>query len=210
MAVGQPLIRSIQAVGQVSVAYTYNTADHILTVPTDVIMLGPVGTEIKEIDTTGGVQVTGFRLDTEFLRAAQQIASSVQIPLLGGGGAALTNDTRLGTLTFNCTSVSYPRSDGDNAGSMYGNDAMGVMGNTPYYDLVMIAQLQQGQAGGDSTGATLVITFNILGFETSLEFQGCTVAEVAPLALSGNDVPDYRVTFNYLNWIKKQQSNTAG
>lgn len=204
---GQPIIRGIQAVGQVSLAYTYNSADYLLPIPTDsyIIGTGP----LDSIDTTDGIELTGFRLDTEFLRAAQQVASSVQIPLLGGGAMALTNNTRCGTLTFNCTRVSYP--DADNGGRMWGDTTMGVMNadTNPYYDIVMIAQIQQAAPGGDSVGATLELRFMSLGYRTSLTFQGCTVAEVAPIALAGNDVPDYRVVFNYLNWKCEQSGQTS-
>lgn len=203
---GQPIIRAIQAVGQVSIAYTYNTADNKLPVPSSLIQIGQ--TALTEIDTKGGIELTGFRLDTEFFRAMQQVQSSVQVPLLGGGAIALTNNTRCGTLSLNCTSVSYPDSK---TGEMYGDDVKGVVkgAGDAYYDIVQIAQIQQAQEGGDSVGATLDVSFMVLGYKTTLQFQGVTVAEVSPLALAGNNVPDYRVVWNYLSWKKVNDESTS-
>lgn len=184
----QPIVRGIQAVGSVSINYRYNSADGILPVPPGFSF----ASGITGIDTgAGGVEVAGFRLDSEFLRAVQQIASSVMIPILGGGGVALTNNNRTGTLSINCSRVSTPLPDASMSG---------LVGATQAYDLVLLAQCQQAAQGGDSLGATLTVSFLFSGKETRLTFEGSTIAKVDPVALAGNDVPSYGVEINYLNW----------
>lgn len=226
---GQPIIRGIQAVGAVDIKYEYNSADHKLTLPTNVMRINGQATTV--IDTTGGISVAGYRLDSEFLRAVQQIASSVQIPILGGGAVALTNNNRSGTLTINCTKVSTP-SDGatytedvrDEAGNtihkagdlvagatgaMVKGNGIGPISEDPVYDLVLLAQVQQAQPGGDSVGATFTIDFMFCGLHTTIQFQGCTIANVDPLGLAGNDAANYNVQINYLNWTVNFSNGTG-
>lgn len=203
---GQPIIRGIQAVGAVGIKYTYNSSDNRLTLPDTLKLFG----EQKSIDTSGGVEVCGFRLDGEFLRAIQQIATSVLIPILGGGAVALTNNNRSGTLNINCTKVSTPDPTGTASGTGENATASGVgqmyQGNgigpdrDGCYDLVFLAQAQQGQVGGDSVGATIDVAFTFCGLSTVVRFEGCTIASVDPLGLAGNDAPNYGVAINYLNW----------
>lgn len=218
----QPIIRGIQAVGAVDIKYEYNSSDHILSLPTNVMRINDQtdGNGIK-INTEGGVPVAGYRLDSEFLRAVQQIASSVQIPILGGGAVALTNNNRSGTLNINCTKVSTPA-----AGTTYAENVVDAEGNIIHkagdlvaeatgamlhgnglgpvgaeaYDLVLLAQVQQAQPGGDSVGATITVDFMFCGLHTTIQFQGCTIANVDPLGLAGNDAANYNVQINYLNW----------
>ena len=198
----QPIIRGIQAVGAVDIIYGYNGNNGKMTLPST-MRLGD-GT-VTEIDTAGGVSVCGYRLDSEFLRAVQQIASSVQIPILGGGAVALTNNNRSGQLTINCTKVSTPSPTTigeNNAGAMYrptGNAAIGPDTNN-VYDLVFLAQVQQAQTGGDSEGATIKVYFDFCGLGTTISFEGCTIATVDPIGLAGNDAVNYNVAINYLNW----------
>ena len=109
MASFQPIVRGIQAVGSVEVLYRYNSANNKLPVPTN--LFKGIGTEIDT--TSGGINVAGFRLDSEFLRANPQIATSLVVPILGGGGVALTNNNRSGTLVLNCSKVSTPTDKGD-------------------------------------------------------------------------------------------------
>lgn len=206
----QPIIRGIQAVGAVDITYQYNSADHKLHVPEDLIQIN--GQPVPDIDTTGFKPVAGFRLDGEFLRAVQQIASSVQIPILGGGAVALTNNNRSGTLNINCTKVSTPSPDaakGGAVGAMYRPDT-GAIGPTAdnVYDLVFLAQVQQAQKGGDSEGATLHVIFKFCGLYTVIEFQGCTIGSVDPVGLAGNDAPNYNVSINYQNWTVNLSSDT--
>ena len=194
---GQPIIRGIQAVGGVDILYRYNSADNKLKVPSSF----HAGADVKEIDTSGGVAIAGFRLDGEFLRAAQQIASSVVIPILGGGGVALTNNNRTGTLNINATRVSTPDLTSEGRGKMLKGTGFGpVAANSKVYDLTFIAQLQQGQNGGDSVGATIAVCFDFCGKTTIVQFDGCTIASVDPVGLSGNDAVNYNVAINYLTW----------
>ena len=223
----QPIIRGIQAVGAVDIKYKYNSSDHVLTLNTDVMRVNGQ-TDVASINTTGGVSVAGFRLDGEFLRAVQQIASSVQVPILGGGAVALTNNNRSGTLNINCTKVSTPSDGatyeedvygekpesggaaskihaagelkGEAFGAMIKGSGIGPISTSAVYDLVFLAQAQQGQAGGDSVGATITVDFMFCGLHTTIQFQGCTIASVDPLGLAGNDAPNYNVAINYLNW----------
>ena len=216
----QPIIRGIQAVGAVDIKYRYNSSDGKMTLPSGLMRLGNSGEAGNNtINTENGVDVAGFRLDSEFLRAVQQIASSVQIPILGGGAVALTNNNRSGTLTINCTKTSTPV-PGNGAPKVVdenGNEVSAAVENTAdvgemrhdgtlgpnrgkVYDLVFLAQVQQAQAGGDSVGATLQVCFAFCGLNTIISFEGCTVASVDPLGLAGNDAVNYNVVFNYLNW----------
>ena len=194
---GQPIIRGVQAVGGVDILYRYNGTGNKLKVPSSF----HVGKKVKEIDTTGGIAIAGFRLDGEFLRAAQQIASSVVIPILGGGGVALTNNNRTGTLSINATRVSTPDLTAKGGGKMLKGTGFGpVSAKAVVYDLTFIAQLQQGQDGGDSVGATFAVCFDFCGKTTVVQFDGCTIASVDPVGLSGNDAVNYNVVINYLTW----------
>lgn len=223
----QPIIRGLQAVGAVDIKYRYNSSDGKMTLPSGIMQLGSTSTaENNTIDTSKGVDVAGFRLDSEFLRAVQQIASSVQIPILGGGAVALTNNNRSGTLTINCTKTSTPtpgdgvaevkdangnvttaaKSNAANVGEMYHKGSIGP-NREKVYDLVFLAQVQQAQTGGDSVGATIQVCFAFCGMNTIISFEGCTVANVDPLGLSGNDAVNYNVVFNYLNWTVNFSTN---
>ena len=216
----QPIIRGIQAVGAVDIKYRYNSADGKLTLPTGLMRLGTsADKDNNTIDTSAGVDVAGFRLDGEFLRAVQQIASSVQVPILGGGAVALTNNNRSGTLSINATKTSTPQpgngvpevkdKDGNvitaavpgtkTVGQMVRNGTLGPDRDN-VYDLVFLAQAQQGQLGGDSVGATIQVIFAFCGLNTIISFEGCTIASVDPLGLAGNDAVNYNVQINYLNW----------
>ena len=173
----QPIIRGIQAVGAVDILYGYNGNGGLLKLPSEVMKLGDQAD--TTIDTKGGVPVAGFRLDGEFLRAVQQIASSVQVPILGGGPVALTNNNRSGTLNINCTKTSTPTPDGSNgnnpAGTMYRPNTGAAIGpnRDGVYDLVFLAQVQQAQPGGDSEGATIKVLFDFCGLTTTISFEGC-------------------------------------
>lgn len=232
----QPIIRGIQAVGSVQVYYFYNGGT--LTLPSSLIKVGANTDASISFDSTKdplGVVCTGFRLDSDFLEANQQVASSVQIPLLGGGALALTNNNRSGTLRItttrvgeysasedDATTVQLYSKDQDEAGNVTYNEAAkqvyagsgvgslvanetahtGVLGagTHKYYDLTFLLQAQQAQVGGDSQGATITIVFAFGSTNTVVQFQGCTVANIKPLGLSGNNAVDYGAEINYLNW----------
>ena len=205
---GQPIIRGIQAVGGVDILYRYNSAGNKLKVP-KAFHAG----KVTEIDTTDGIAVAGFRLDGEFLRAVQQIASSVVIPILGGGGVALVNNNRTGTLNINATRVSTPDLSATGGGKMLKGTGFGPVAadvDAKVYDLTFIAQLQQGQDGGDSVGATIAVCFDFCGKTTVIQFDGCTIASVDPVGLSGNDAVNYNIAINYLTWDCYYNVETAG
>ena len=205
---GQPIIRGIQAVGGVDILYRYNSAGNKLKVP-KAFHAG----KVTEIDTTDGIAVAGFRLDGEFLRAVQQIASSVVIPILGGGGVALVNNNRTGTLNINATRVSTPDLSATGGGKMLKGTGFGPVAadvDAKVYDLTFIAQLQQGQDGGDSVGATIAVCFDFCGKTTIVQFDGCTIASVDPVGLSGNDAVNYNIAINYLTWDCYYNVETAG
>lgn len=229
----QPIIRGIQAVGAVDIKYQYNSSDHKLVLPSSIMRInGSTESAQTEIDTSGFVDVSGFRLDGEFLRAVQQIASSIQIPILGGGAVALTNNNRSGTLSINATRVSTPAAgEGSYAEDVYAEDGtllhaageligaangsmlkgagIGPISDNPVYDLTFLAQAQQAQIGGDSVGATIQVCFAFCGLYTVVQFEGCTIANVDPIGLSGNDAVNYNVQINYLNWTVNFSSPTS-
>lgn len=217
MAIQQPIIRGIQSVGGVVIRYRYNSSDG-LNLP-KLIKLNK-GSPTIPCGTGGsgtGISLAGFRLDSEFLRANPQIASSVVIPILGGGGVALTNNNRTGVLTLNCTKVSTPSVTPGGEGSIYTpgqGSSIGVDGGTDVakdqYDAVFIAQAQQSQPGGDSVGATICINFSFCGMVTKIQFEGCTVATVDPIGLSGNDAVNYSIAWNYLNWRVQYEAAASG
>lgn len=212
----QPIIRGIQTVGHAQVLYKYlnNATGHANELPIPQGFKFYKGaTEITDSIKTGanGIAVAGFRLDGEFVRANPQIASSFVIPLLGGGGVALTNNNRTGTLNLTCAKVTVPALEGDagtqlqikqstasDAGIKSSGTATGA-----YYDLVTLAQIQQAQVGGDAYGADITIQFEFSGIKTSITFEMCTVASVDPLGLAGNDAFNYNIQFNYLNWTSR-------
>lgn len=221
----QPIIRGIQAVGQVKVLYRFNLTDNgqqfYMPIPENLIQIlnakGDVPNKQIPMGTTG-VEVSGFRLDSNFLNAVQQISSSAVIPILGGGGVALTNNNRTGSITFTCAKVSTPVYGNEGpgqtndlpAGRMFGGDAqgIGIRDKRIAYDMVTLAQIQQAQPGGDSVGANVLIGYEFCGKKTQLIFEACTVADVAPLTLSGNDAATYNITMNYLNWSMKHNVQT--
>lgn len=207
----QPIIRGIQAVGQVKVLYRYNLSDDggqnfYMPIPDNLIKIfQPNGADIADRIEMGsqGVEVSGFRLDSTFFSAQQQIASSAVIPILGGGGVALTNNNRTGSLSLTCAKVSTPEFGADKGhGRMFGGDAhgIGIRDGRIAYDMVLLAQIQQAQPGGDSVGANLTIGYEFCGRKTKLVFEACTVADVSPIIMAGNDAATYNVTINFLNW----------
>lgn len=210
----QPIIRGIQSVGAVKVLYRYNNKDtdgnYKLPIPSAVLKIAS-NENVKYINcgTGDGINVAGFRLDSEFLRANPQIASSFVIPILGGGGIALTNNNRTGSLNLVCTRVAppditatQPAAAGRMIGDYSGSSAYGVkQASAPYYyDMVTLAQIQQAQAGGDDVGANLTIKFYFCGILVTVVFENCTVASVDPLGMAGNDAVNYAIVLNYLNW----------
>lgn len=224
MASMQPIIRGVQAVGKVDFTYKYlkpkngSSTDFEMPVP-DGFTFGSLASGATIDMGSAGVSIAGFRLDSEFLRANPQIASSFVIPLLGGGGIALTNNNRTGTLNVVCAKVAVPALTGTTGKSNIAlksgsKSTVGVRIKegataTDYFDLVTLAQLQQAQEGGDSYGAEITIGFEFAGIETSITFEMCTVATIDPVGLAGNDAVNYNVAFNYLNWTCTVKDNNS-
>lgn len=207
----QPIIRGVQSVGAVQFLYRYNFQDtdgnYKLPIPSSIKLATDASVKHIDCGAGNGIPVAGFRLDSEFLRANPQIASSFVIPILGGGGVALTNNNRTGTLNLVSTRVAAPDigiSEEADAGRMVGassgSNGLGVLDTGNYWDFVTIAQCQQGQEGGDSFGAQLTIKFKFCNVLVTVVFEGCTIATVDPLGLAGNDAVNYAVAVNYLNW----------
>lgn len=208
----QPIIRGIQNVGSAQILYRYNYksgSNYYLPIPSN-FAVGPKGQTSINCQEDG-IPVAGFRLDSEFLRANPQIASAFTIPVLGGGGVSLTNNNRTGTLNLACTRVAAPNifstehvaemvSEGSNNMSGIGVTKDKDGNAQHYWDFVTLAQLQQGQDGGDSYGAQITIKFGFCGTTVTVTFEGCTIATVDPLGMSGNDAVNYGVAVNYLNW----------
>ena len=48
------------------------------------------------------------------------------------------------------------------------------------------------------------------GKTTVIQFDGCTIASVDPVGLSGNDAVNYNVAINYLTWDCYYDVETAG
>lgn len=237
MGVNQPIIRGIQAVGAVSIRYKYNGEGGRLTLPQVMKIGGKQVTITTGGDVyPNGVPCAGFRLDGEFLRANPQIESSFMIPILGGGAVALTNNNRSGVLNLRTTRVSNPSPSDDKliaaipssvdaegntvagtpasyssqTGAMIAGNDIGVIleDGTQYFDITTLLQAQQAQSGGDALGSTIYIDFQFNGLHTVLKFEGCTVANIDPVGLSGNDAVDYNAKINYLNWRVNYSSDT--
>jgi hypothetical protein len=192
----QPVVEGIQAVGSVGITYQYNSSDHVLDIPVS-FELG--GTKGGQIETKTPLNLAGFRLDSEFLRASPMIATSFMTAILGGGAVALTNNIRAGTFSLNCTKCSSPILSGSDLGGFKASEDGSTTENT-YYDFVFIAQCQQARPGGDSVGSTITVSFDFGNVTTELTFNSCTIASVDPVAIAGNDLPNYNVSVNYLRW----------
>lgn len=217
----QPIIRGIQNVGSVQILYRYNCydkANNTYVLPLSNSIIVNAGQESGDTNAIkipeAGIPVAGFRLDSEFLRANPQIASSFTIPILGGGGVSLTNNNRTGTLNLVCARVAAPNiDDSDDAriAAMVGgkNEQLGVKDENAYWDFVTLAQIQQGQEGGDAYGSTITIVFKFCGVTTKITFEGCTIATVDPIGLAGNDAVNYAIAVNYLNWTIEYGAYTS-
>lgn len=125
------------------------------------------------------VALTGFKLNSTYADTAQAIQNSIIIPLLNGGSVQLTNNNTCGTLSIVAIRTSTSLGTGD---------------------VVSIASAQRDVTGGDGIGATITFSFPFNGKTFSIGFYNCTVAECKPIALAGNDAPDYAVKFNYSHY----------
>lgn len=127
----------------------------------------------------GGVplQLTGFKMEGEIINTAQLMDNSKVVPLLNGDSITITNSNRSGTITFSACKLT-------------GDIAKG--------DVTAIGSYLQSV--GDSVGGTLRISFGLNGATFSITFLAVTIKTCPPLKLSGNDVPDYSVEWNYADF----------
>ena len=143
-------------------------------------LVGPnVNNAANELAAGTSVALTGFKLNSNYLDTQQALDNSFIIPLLNGGSIQITNDNTCGSITITAIRTDVKLSSGD---------------------IVAIASAQRAVSGGDSTGATITVSFSFNGIKYSVKFNKCTVAQCKPLTLAGNDAPDYQVRFNYASW----------
>ena len=141
----------------------------------------------KDVELPGGfvlsagvvATLTGFKLDSQTVTTSQAISSSVIIPLLDSGSIQLTNANEAGSISFTVIRT-------------------GVVEDNSKVDIAALAWAQR--ASGDSTGATITVEWRFNGNTYKIQFNHCTVVDCPPLFLSGNDMPDYTVTYNYSDY----------
>jgi hypothetical protein len=125
------------------------------------------------------IAMTGFKLEGEILDTTQLIENSKVVPLLNGSSITITNNNKSGTIKYNCCKHS---------GSLERGDITEIAGA-----LLSVA---------DSQGGTIRISFGLNGQTYAITFIAVTVKTCPPLKVSGNDVPDYGIEFNYADWVK--------
>jgi hypothetical protein len=118
--------------------------------------------------------LTGFKMEGDIVNTAQLMDNSKVVPLLNGDSITITNTNRSGTITFSCCKLT---------------------GDVLKGDITAIASFLTSV--GDSFGGTLRISFGLNGQTFSITFFALTVKTSPPLKVSGNDVPDYSIEFNY-------------
>ena len=133
----------------------------------------------NKLDANTSVALTGFKLNSNYLDTQQAIDNSFIIPLLNGGSIQITNDNTCGSIMITAIRTSTALTSGD---------------------VVAIASAQRKVSGGDSIGASIIVSFSFNGVAYKIQFYNCTVAQCKPLTLAGNDAPDYQVRFNFSHW----------
>lgn len=123
------------------------------------------------------VNLTGIRLDVEYLVARQQIESSKVVLMIDGSAVTLTNTALAGMLTITCTDTGLLITDGN-----------------------IIAIIKSLLQSGDSVGGQLRVSTSTNGLVSAITFIGLTFKIGDILRLAGNDVPNYPVEFNYQGW----------
>jgi hypothetical protein len=125
------------------------------------------------------VAITGFKMDGELFNTNPLMENSKIIALLGGNTITITNNVTAGTVTFSCIKLT-------------GNAALG--------DITALARSQINV--GDSTGATIIVSFSLNGATYKEQYSACTVKHVPPLKIAGNDIPDYAIEFYYADYTR--------
>jgi hypothetical protein len=138
------------------------------------------------------IPLHGFKLEDTFLQSTQDLDSSKIVPLVGGDTATLTNALRFGSITINAVRIA--------------NNIVSVNDGLLQGDIILIANYLKSL--GDSTGGTLKFQYASLNDSTGgtdstpsgIYLYKCTVKNVVPIILAGNDVPAYSVQFLYADF----------
>lgn len=133
-------------------------------------------TGITAANGVGSIYLTGFKLESMIVQASQQIDNSKVVPLVNGDSITLTNICKAGTLSFNASRTSA---------GINGGDCVAI------FDYVR----SQGDVGG-----TLELSWLMNGSTHKMIFTGVCIKNIPPLALAGNDVPDYNVQLTYSSY----------
>lgn len=128
----------------------------------------------------GGVSVniSGIKLESEYLKARQIVDNSKVVLLVDGSAITLTNTARAGMFTMNVADTGLAITDGN---------------------LVEIARTLQQT--GDSNGGSLRVATSFNGATKAITLIGVTLKVFDLIILAGNDVPTYPVEFNYQDWL---------
>lgn len=132
--------------------------------------------QYTNIDGNGSIFLTGFKLESMIVSAQQQIDNAKVIPLVNGDSITLTNICKAGTISFNASRTAGGLNDGD-----------------------CVSVLDYVRSQGD-TGGKLELSWLMNGAVHKMIFSGVCVKNIPPLALAGNDVPDYNVQMTYSNY----------
>ena len=170
---GAPLKQTIQNVGNFSILYTSAALGSVAGLTVNGVSYTGI---TKNTDQSGSVYLTGFKLESVMVSAEQQIDNSKIIPLVNGDSITITNLCKAGILTFTASRT---------AAGLNGGDAVSV------FDFVR----SQGDDGG-----TLEISWRMNGKDHKIIFSGVCVQRCPPLAMAGNDVPEYPITLTYSNY----------
>lgn len=120
------------------------------------------------------ISLVGFKLDGTIIEGDQDIDNAKVIPLVGGIVQIITNAVRAGVLRWT---------------------AIHNSGDPLKGDIVAISQFLQGL--GDNVGGTLRVSWGQNGVTIAKTFFPCVVKRCKPIAIAGNDLPDYAVEWAY-------------
>lgn len=129
------------------------------------------------INNGQAVNLTGIRLDSEYLTARQMVDNSKIVLMVDGSAITLTNTARAGRFTIQSV---------DNGLTI-------AQGN-------IVAIARELQNLGDSQGGQLRVATQVNGQVNAITLLGITLAVFDLLKLAGNDVPTYPVEWNYQDW----------
>lgn len=123
------------------------------------------------------VNITGIKLDAEYLSAKQQVDTSKVVLLVDGSAITLTNTAKAGMVTISAV---------DNGGTVGDGN--------------LVACARELQQVGDSLGGSLRVATTINGIVNAITMLGLTLKTFDLLKLAGNDIPTYPVELNYQDW----------